>query len=318
MIATAEASAPAKIILLGEHAVVYGQPAIAVPVSSLRAAARALPAEDGGGTRIIAVEATGALAAAVGQQAMDEAFVALLEQMQARLAQPLPNLIVELRSSIPIASGLGSGAAVSAAIARAVSAALGQPFDNAALNELVYETEKLHHGNPSGIDNTVVVYEQPVYFVRGLPIEPITIGAPLHFVIGDTGQASLTRLAIAAVRELFDREPERIGGILEQISALVKAGRAAIETGDAAALGEQMTQNHALLQALTVASPELDRLVAAALEAGAFGAKLSGGGRGGNMIALVSPEAQPQVETALRAAGAARSYTTTVSSQRES
>ena len=116
-----------------------------------------------------------------------------------------PDVTITIRSDIPIASGLGSGAAVSTALARALCAHSGAPLDEAALNGLIYEVEKIHHGTPSGIDNTVIVYERPVYFVRGQPIEQLTIGAPFTLLIGDTGKSASTRAAVAGVRELYEQ-----------------------------------------------------------------------------------------------------------------
>lgn len=309
-----EASAPAKIILLGEHAVVYGQPAIAVPVSSLRATVSA-HATPGTGLRIVAADSWEALPRDIDRQIVDEALSTLVRLVLDHLNAPPPDLTLELRSDIAIASGLGSGAAVSAALARALSSALGQPLDLAALNALVYETEKLHHGNPSGIDNTVVVYEEPVYFIRDKALDRLAIPTPLHLLIGDTGQSASTRATISAVRALYDSYPAQTGELIAEIGLLVNAGRHAIEVGDTEQLGRLMTRNHAFLQQLTVSSSVLDGLVEAALAAGALGAKLSGGGRGGNMIALVTPDSQAQVRAALIAAGAARVTATSVGTQ---
>lgn len=307
------ASAPAKIILFGEHAVVYEQPAIAVPVSSLRASVTVEPNPAGSsGLHIVASDLNQTLPYDLVSQSIDNALTLTVRLVLEHLGAEPPAVLLTVRSEIPVASGLGSGAAVSTALARAISAALGRSLDNPALNAIVYEVEKVHHGTPSGIDNTVIVYEQPIYFIRGKPIEPIAIGAPLSFVIADTGQGALTRIAVGAVRDLYQSEPERIGSVIRAIGAVSAQARSAIERGDAHELSALMCQNHAYLQMLTVSSPELDALVDAALSAGALGAKLSGGGRGGNMIALVTPETQAGVEAALRNAGAARVVSTIV------
>ncbi len=307
-----EASAPAKVILVGEHAVVYGQPAIAVPIASLRASATAEPGAPGQGLKIVAADLNQTLPLNVDAGLVDHALLKTARLVSETHRRPLPDLTITLRSQIPMASGLGSGAAVSAALARALSAALGEPLELERLNALVYEVEKMHHGTPSGIDNTVVVYDQPIFYVRGQPIERLTIAAPFTLLIGDTGQSALTRIAVGDVRALVEREPERYLPVLSQIGALVREARAAVERGDAATLGERMTQNHALLQTLAVSSPELDRLVHAALDAGVLGAKLSGGGRGGNMIALVVPETVARMRQALERAGAVHVFETTV------
>ncbi len=254
---------------------------------------------------------------------------------------PGPDWCVTVRSTIPIASGMGSGAAVSAAIVRAIGAAAKSErrisesansesananrrkyslcirstqyaMTPAEVSALVYEVEKLHHGTPSGIDNTVIAYEQPVYFVRGQPPQPFPIGRPFTLVIADSGIASPTKIAVGDVRRAWEREPQRFEALFDRIAAVVEAARVAIAEGEPEKLGPLMDENHALLQEIGVSCPELDALVAAARGAGALGAKLSGGGRGGSMIALVAPATQPAVSAALQAAGAVRVIVTQV------
>lgn len=311
----ARAHAPGKLILFGEHAVVHHRPAIAVPLPAVQARAEAIPAEFGAGLTVHIPDANRTLRVTGELDQEDPLYNALIYPLELALDalnEAIPDLEITIRSNIPVASGLGSGAALATALIRALALALGRPLNNDALNALVYEVEKRHHGNPSGIDNTVIVYERPVYFVRGTPPEPFTVGAPLTLVVGDTGVNSPTHLAVADVARLYEREPERITPIFDRIGEIACQARAAIESGNIAALGPLMDENHALLRDLTVSSPELDALCAAARAAGATGAKLSGGGRGGNMIALVAPEAAPIVAGALRAAGATASFATTI------
>lgn len=308
-----ETSAPAKIILLGEHAVVYNQPAIAVPVASLRATAH-VEANSGQthGLHIALADLDRVLPVDIESEAVDDALALTARLVLKTLNAPAPDVTIHVQSQIPLASGLGSGAAVTTALARALSHTAGQPLENPRLNDLVYEIEKLYHGTPSGIDNTVVVFEQPVYFLRGQPIEPVSIGQPLALLIGDTGKSGLTRLSVGDVRRLYESQPEQIQPILDRIGQLVRQARKALEAGELQTLGALMNENHTLLQQLTVSSPELDTLVQAARSVGALGAKLSGGGRGGNMIALVTPETSAGVKQALLDAGAARVFETTV------
>jgi mevalonate kinase len=309
------ASAPAKVILCGEHAVVYDQPAIAIPVSDLRVTVRIQHHQSGErGLRLIAGDLERFLPSNVclHEEAVTDALEMTVRLVLETLKCPLPDLTATIESQIPVASGLGSGAAVSAALGRALSAALGNPLDNSTLNTIVYEVEKIHHGTPSGIDNTVIVYEQPIFFVRNHPIQTFTAAAPFTLLIADTGRGALTKVAVSDVRRLYETEPERITPLLGAIGDLVSQARRSIEQGDLPRLGALMTQNHAYLQQLTVSSDELDQLVRAALDAGAWGAKLSGGGRGGNMIALVAPENKATVRAALSRAGAKHVYETTV------
>lgn len=307
-----DATAPAKIILFGEHAVVFDQPAIAVPVSSLRAYATAEPGPTGEGLRILASGLDARLPPNVASDVLDNALTYAAQLVLRKLGIAPPDLLIRVDSQIPMASGLGSGAAVSAAIIRALCLALGATLTDDQLNALVYEVEKMHHGTPSGIDNTVIVYESPVFYRRGQAVERLSIGKPFRLLIGDTGHGALTRIAVGDVVRLVETEPERYRPVIEAIGQIVASARAAIEQGNIDVLGPLMRQNHAHLQTLTVSSHELDSLVNAAIAAGAIGAKLSGGGRGGNMIALVTEASADRVRHALLDSGAAQVFETVV------
>ncbi|MFV9507221.1 MAG: mevalonate kinase [Oscillochloridaceae bacterium umkhey_bin13] len=308
-------SAPAKLILCGEHAVVYGQPALALPLTDLRAEVTVRATAQGTGLHVIAPD-------------LDEAWLvreqpahplsALLLSTLAQLVRPEPDLSLRLRSRIPIASGMGSGAAVATALVRALAAAHAVHLPPATIASLVYASEQRFHGTPSGIDNTVIAYEQAIWFVRAQQpataptLEPLHIAVPLQLVIGDTGIRSATRLPVAAVRSGWQADPPRYEARFAAIGELVRQARQALAHGDQPGLGTLLTTNHGLLVELGVSSPELDRLVAAALAAGALGAKLAGAGWGGIMFALVDPAATEAVATALHQAGAAQVLITSV------
>ena len=305
------ASAPGKIILMGEHAVVYGRPAMAVPVHQVQATA-SLTVQDGASDLWIAATDLGqrrALSSAPPVNPLAQAVRLTLTFLQR--AAPAGELSVH--STIPLAGGMGSGAAVSTAIGRALAAWAGQTIPAADLSALVYEVERLHHGTPSGIDNTVIAYGQPVWFVKGQPPQPFAIPHTFWLVIASTGIASPTRETVGDVRQSWLADPLRFDGLFDDIAGLVNAGRAAMLAGDWPRLGALFFQNQRLLAEMGVSAPILDRLVDAARLAGAFGAKLSGGGRGGNVIALVEPAAAETVADALRRAGAAAIFITPVS-----
>jgi mevalonate kinase len=223
-----------------------------------------------------------------------------------------PPLRLTVESSIPVASGLGSSAAVSVAIARALNQHFGGALTTARISDLAYEVEKIHHGTPSGIDNTVVAHDRPVYFVRGREPEPLAIGASVRFLIGDTGIPAPTSQAVGLVRRRWEADPAALEAVFDAIAGLVTQARQALVDGQSAALGDFMNQNHRHLAGLGVSSPDLDRLVLAAGSTGALGAKMSGGGLGGNMVALVSPDRDEAVADALRRAGAVRVIQTEV------
>lgn len=332
------ASAPAKLILCGEHAVVYGRPAIALPLAGIRAHAEISPGQPGRGVRIRArdLRRRWRLADDPGHP-----FSELVAKLLAETASSdrLPDLNITLRSSIPIASGMGSGAAVATALVRVLAAYLGCDLAPAAISALVFASEQRFHGTPSGLDNTVIAYEQPIWFQRTkdegrktndeIPasssvlgpssetqatplIEPIIIAAPFTLLIADTGVRSPTRAPVGAVRERWQAEPARYEGLFDEVGALVTQARACLARGDLGALGLLLSHNHSLLQRIGVSSPELDALVAAAQAAGALGAKLSGAGWGGVMLALVDAERHQAVAQALHSAGAQRVIATAV------
>ncbi len=303
-------SAPGKIILFGEHAVVYGRPALAVPVTQVQATARVTDAPRPG----VWIEAPDiALSSELSRLAPDHPLAAVVRSVFAALGvDSPPALTVRVTSTIPVAAGLGSGAAVSVAIIRALAEFLDHPLANEHISSLAFEVEKLYHGTPSGIDNTVVTYARPVYFVKGQPIERLHVARPFQIVIGDSGQAAPTIESVGDVRKLWEADKPTLERLFDEIGKLTERARAGIENGKWEMLGPLMDANHALLQQLTVSSSKLDLLVEAALGAGALGAKLCGGGRGGNMIALVMPEDAPRVAETLKSAGAQRVIVTRV------
>ena len=312
---TTQATAPAKVILFGEHAVVYGQPAIAAPVSQVRAAAlvaNSTPA----GVRLVAPDIGEAywLADADGE---DPLATAVRLVREAAGLSGLPNLTITVRSNIPIAGGLGSGAATAAALIRALALHLEQPAlaSDDSVSSLTYKVEALHHGTPSGIDNTVVAYERLVFFVRESPenrIETFHTGQPLRLLIADTGIRSSTRDVVGDVRRQWQGEPERFEEIFAACGWIARAARTAIEAGKPQKVGALMNENQTWLRQMSVSSNEIDHLVEAAVEAGALGAKLSGAGRGGIIIALVTEGSEATVRQALSDAGALKVFATTV------
>jgi len=302
------------VILLGEHAVVYGEPAIAVPVSQVRAQAMLTPLPAGHGLTLVAADLGRRYPLA---QAPDDDPLALIVRLTLEhFRAPEPDALLTITSSIPIAGGLGSGAAVSAAIVRALASFLGESVGPAVVSRLVYEVEKLHHGTPSGIDNTVIAYEMPVYFVRqpqGPPrIEPFTVARPFRLLIADSGITSPTREVVSDVRRAWEADPERYALLFGAVGWMVEKARQAIAQGEIAALGLLMGGNQRLLREMGVSHPRLEAMIRAAKAAGARGAKLSGAGRGGNVIALVDEETEQRVASALRDAGAVRVIATTV------
>jgi mevalonate kinase len=310
-----KASAPGKIILFGEHAVVYNRPALAVPVFQVHVDVEVLDSSRKG----VWINAPGiGLHAELNSLPVDHPIGSVILKLFSppySLEEKIDGqrgIEISIASSIPIAAGLGSGAAVSVALIRALSLYAAIPLTNDQVNDFVYEIEKLYHGTPSGIDNTVITYERPVYFIKGQPIETFKVGKPFTIVIGDTGIPAPTKKSVGDLRRLWLRNTIHFESIFNEIAQISLIARRSIESGMPELLGDLMDQNHAYLQALTVSSPELDKLVEAARNAGAMGAKLSGSGRGGNMIALVEQAKAESVAGALLSTGAKRAIITEV------
>jgi mevalonate kinase len=303
-------SAPGKIILFGEHAVVYGQPALAVPVTQVQADVR-IDKIYSPGIRINAPNIQ--LSARLDALAPSHPIAATVTNTLSALGDDsLSGVSILIRSSIPVASGLGSGAAVSVAIIRALAKHLKKKLTDDEVSVLAFETEKLYHGTPSGIDNAVVTYAKPVYFVKGWPIETLQVRKPFTIMIGDTGIPASTKESVSDVRAQYNKEPEQLETLFAAIGSIASTARQLIENGMPESFGPLMDENHALLRSMNVSSPELDLLVKAARTTGALGAKMSGGGRGGNMIALVPPKKAEAIARSLKEAGAINTIVTKV------
>jgi mevalonate kinase len=305
------AQAPGKVILFGEHAVVYGRPAIAVPVTEVKAQAQVEPGGAGRGIVIVAGDLGQRIVLREAAEANPLAHLVRLVLQHLRVGHE-PDLTITVTSTVPIARGMGSGAAVSTAIARALIKHLGHWAAARTISELVYEAEVLYHGTPSGIDNTVVAFEKPIFFVKDEGWEVFWVGQPLLLAIGDTGVESSTREVVGDLRQRRAADQEYYDLLFDRAGAVTRAARTALELGQQAAIGRLMDENHVVLQDMGVSCPALDQLVVAAREGGALGAKLSGAGRGGNMVALVTPETRGSVDMMLRLAGAVRVTVTEV------
>ncbi|MFJ9366228.1 mevalonate kinase [Nocardia sp. NPDC101769] len=282
--------AAAKLILLGEHVVLYGRPAISLPVPDLGVTATA--------------HRSGGNAARPDDTAVARTAIAAVCRY---LRVPQADLAVAVDSDIPRERGLGSSAATAAAIIAAVADLSDRKLSDETLFTLVQESEALAHGNASGIDaRTVISAVGPLWFqdgvVRPLPVADSEVRAVL--VVADTGVAGSTRQAVALVRRRLAELGAEGEALLERAGQLSTGAAEDLRLGRFAELGRAMTAAQGILVRLGVSCPAVDGLVAAALAGGALGAKLSGGGLGGCVIALTTDA--PAVRAALLAAGAQR------------
>ena len=269
----ARGRAGGKVILLGEHAVVYGRPAVAsgVPLALEAEAAR------------------GAGPALEGDLPDDPRGQALVAEAARALGLRAGDWVVRVRSEIPPGQGLGSSAALCVATLRALAAAADPPVHVADELTLARGLEGIFHGTPSGIDPAASALGSTFRFVRGDPpsIEPIALGAPVTLVLALDAAPRSTGSAVGGLRARWQADRPRYERLFDAVAEVVEAGAAALRRGDLAALGLALDRNQELLEALGVSSPEIARRVEAARAAGALGAKLTGGGAGGAVLALV-------------------------------
>ncbi len=261
-----------KLILMGEHAVVYGKRAIGTHLSrgiAFRLRALARPPAIGDLLRRLDDRAREAYLSAAREAGVD-----------AGRFRPA------VTSRLPVGQGLGSSAAFSVAASRALLAAAGREAADAEVLELAGVMERVFHGTPSGIDAAMALGRGPVIFARGVPPEALAPGRTLALVVLLSGTSPSTRIMVENVRRRYDGDPRTVGGLIDAAGDLVLQALEAIRRGALEELGRAMNENHAVLTALGVSTPVLDRLVEKARRAGALGAKLTGGGGGGAVVAL--------------------------------
>jgi len=309
------ASSPAKIILFGEHAVVYGQPAIAIPVSDIRASA-AVQFDDTSRAPIIRVEnfeQEFTLTDAAPPEAVKHIHLAIHQIAEkAQLIFPPNGWRLNLSSRIPVGRGMGSSAAISVVLVKIIFQLAAADLDQDTLLQLSFELEKFHHSKPSGIDNTVIALEQPILFQKNKAIQ-IVDPQPFYFVIGDTGIGKKTSAVVSAVADRYTKNQGEYENIFRAIGEISRQALNALEKGARDTLGNLMNENQYLLEQIGVSHPALDRLINTAKESGAAGAKLCGAGQGGCMIALAADAQQAaSISNGLLRAGAANSYITSL------
>ena len=291
--------AAGKVILLGEHAAVYGKHALALPMpgavtASVKEAGKlTLDVPDWGLTKEISTDAGG----------VDAAVRLILDS----LGIDRTGFAIRVRSALPRGMGLGSSAAFAVAIVRAFDTLLGLSLDDEQVNAIAFECEKLAHGSPSGVDNTLATFARPMLFRNreSIEVQELELAAAPPIVVACSDQPGVTHEQVAGVRERYEACPDEYGALFGQIDALSVAGAKALVAGDYGSLGQLMNICQGLLNALQVSTPELERMVDIARSAGAAGAKLTGAGGGGSIVAAC-PGKMQEVRAALRSAG----YTT--------
>ncbi len=306
-------SASGKAILLGEHAVVYGQPAIAIPISSRRVTVRIEPKLLG---------PSGKLHVIAPMLDLDLDFLALPEShpiyQAIRLTlkelgiEQIPACTLHISSNLTVSSGLGFSAALAVAIIKALAEFLGHPFNLETVNRLAWTCETFVHGSPSGIDNTTVTYEKPILFQKGIEPTILKPNKDLHFVLADSGIRKSTHDTIAQLKEELTQNPDFVQARIEDIGTLVRKATTDLTDPNRALQADLINRNQEILRELNLSCPELDRLIDIALANGALAAKLTGGGKGGHMLALVEESQIENVFSALIQASNGKAFQTSL------
>jgi len=292
-----------KVILFGEHFVVHGVPGI---VSAIDSSTDAEVKKTDKGLNVKDERKT---AKGYSEEKRLQQIESIERMLKAMDLDPKTPLDIWIGGTLPGFSGLGASAASSVAIARAINEELNLNLSNERINAIAYEGEKAYAGNPSGIDNTAATYGGLMWFKKNPAsgsdlVEKIHIRKPVEIVIGSTGKVANTKAMVEGVAERKKKDPEKYDPLFKQAESLAIAGRKALEAGDLKKVGDLMNENHRILQEIGVSSKELDLLVEMARKQGAFGAKLTGGGGGGCMIALTpGKEAQGKVASAFKTSG---------------
>jgi mevalonate kinase len=305
------ASAPAKIILFGEHFVVYGEPAIVMAIDR-RAHAEAELRQD----KRLRFHSTNLNTSCYFEEGIFK--VEQGDAKETRLKFEPVKLAVEkvlaasgknvgmditISSEIPVGAGLGSSAAVVASVTAAVSALLGSEYSKQEIFRIAFEAEKAVHGTPSGVDPAIATFGGTLLFQVDTGFKPLEVKTDVPLVIGNTGVERSTKIQVEKVREMMDSFPQIADPLRKAAREIVLRAVTALQENDLETLGRLMNMNHALLYGIGVSDESLEWLINAARKAGALGAKLTGAGGGGCMAALARRERLENVSEAIMRAG---------------
>ncbi|MCF6466112.1 mevalonate kinase [Clostridium sp. Cult2] len=284
---SAVGTAIGKIILIGEHAVVYGQPALAIPFPKTKI--KTIISRKKGSITLDCFFYKGLL---FNTPERLLGLISIIKEIVNSFDEELENFSIRIESSIPPERGMGSSAAVAVATIRALYDFFSQPLTNENLLKWSNVSEKIVHGNPSGIDTAIIIEETPLYYTKGRPFAPFPFKLNAYLIVADTGEPGQTQAAVASVKKLMESNPEKGELLIKQLGVLTEDAKISIEAKDVVKLGKIMNEAHSILDKLGVSNGTLNHLVSVALNNGAIGAKLTGGGRGGCMIALAATQQQ--------------------------
>ncbi|WP_436630020.1 mevalonate kinase [Latilactobacillus sakei] len=303
---TSVGNSHAKIILIGEHAVVYGQPAIALPIFAVQTTVHVTAQPTLSEPLINSPYYSGPLSQAIGQM---QGIRRLIEQLWQQLDDQQTAFELTIESELPAERGMGSSAATAIAIIRALFTFYHQELNQRDLLKLAALSENMIHGNPSGIDTATTGATTPLWFVKGQPLQPLPIDLQGYLVIADSGQKGQTGPAVKSVQNQMMSNPERTQPLITHIGELSQAVATNIAQNQLVALGQNLSLAQDDLRVLGVSNSRIDALIETANQAGSLGTKLTGGGRGGCIIALAKTQTDAKrLAQQLRQAGAIKTW----------
>lgn len=279
-----------KIILMGEHSVVYGEPALAIPFSTTKIETTIY--KKSGPVILDCFFYNGILSNAPERL---RGLTIVIKEVVKSFNEELIDFNINIESSIPPERGMGSSAAVSVATIRALYKYFDYPLTEADLIKWTNISEKIIHGNPSGIDAAVIIGERSLYYIKGKEFVPFDFKLDAYLIVADTGEVGQTREAVESVKKLIESHPQKSKSLIGKLGILANKAKKLMESNNPMELGKIMTRAHGFLDELGVSNYTLNGLVNTALNNGALGAKLTGGGRGGCMIALAFTEEEAKL-----------------------
>lgn len=281
-----------KIILSGEHSVVYGKPAIALPVFGSKSSVKIFDNSEKSGFIIKAPQLEKTFYLNEKKDIYNPIELTVINFLNNNEISLKQNIIIEIFSEIPIASGMGSGASISSALIKVLARFFNIPLSKKELYTQVFEIEKIYHGNPSGVDPTVIIYKKPLYFIKGKTPEFITKKTEPNYCLAiiDSKIRSSTIEVVNLVKQKREANTLKYDRLFDEIEMITEKIKSAFCNSDIVNFGLLMNENQIKLKEIGVSNDNLDSIITLSKKFGSLGSKISGAGLGGVLISLIEKE----------------------------